>query len=73
MFDSDNDNNPFEFDGEDEYALVRRYEYMLRNNLKTFFDIDEFELIIDHYIWENNAADAITAANIADSYFPRGL
>jgi hypothetical protein len=30
--------------------VVRRYEEMISNNTRYYFDVDEFEEIIDHYL-----------------------
>ena len=38
------------FHGEEESELISRYEEMLRNNTNYFFDVFEFENIIDYYI-----------------------
>lgn len=61
----------FEYQDDDEVdALISRYENMLLDNKSAYFDIDEFETIIDHYILINNTDDAITATNIANSIYP---
>ena len=70
MQENNNDYDQFEFDDENTRSLVGRYEDMLQKNLKLYFDIEEFEIIINHYIWTNDTADALIAINIAESFFP---
>ena len=38
--------------------LVNRFEKMLRNDKHFFFDIDEFEEIIDYYLFKNDLKNA---------------
>ncbi|MFM9075512.1 MAG: hypothetical protein ACKORJ_08120, partial [Bacteroidota bacterium] len=54
----------------DEDELVKRYEAMLRNKERTFFDLDEFETIIDHYIEANKNKRALTAVELAVEQYP---
>ena len=50
--------------------VIRRYEDMLRNNSRYYFDVFEFEKIIDHYLDLQNATGAGVAAEIARQQHP---
>jgi predicted Zn-dependent protease len=59
---------------EEEYSeLVNRYEEMLKNNTKYFFDVIEFESIIDYYIDSNKANNALNAVKFASQQHPYSL
>ena len=49
---------------------VSRYEDMRRKHTHCFFDVHEFEDIIDYYLDSENIAEAATAANYAASIYP---
>ena len=53
--------------------VVQRFERMKRNNENYFFDVIEFETIIDFYIESNNPAIAFEAASIASSQHPNSV
>jgi tetratricopeptide (TPR) repeat protein len=53
--------------------VVQRFERMKRNNENYFFDVIEFETIIDFYIESNNPATAFEAAAIASSQHPNSV
>ncbi len=53
--------------------VVQRFEKMKRNNENYFFDVIEFETIIDFYIESNNPATAFEAASIASSQHPNSV
>lgn len=50
--------------------VIRRYEDMLRNSSTSYFDVFEFENIIDHYLDLHNATGAGLAAEIARQQHP---
>jgi tetratricopeptide (TPR) repeat protein len=45
----------------DEENLIQKYEVLLYNGESMYFDFDEFEIIISHYINENRYFDALEA------------
>src|SRR5882762_1899155 len=55
---------------EEEEELVRRFEENLRKNSSSFFDIDAFETIIDHYLETSKFKKALTAVNQAMDQYP---
>src|SRR5258706_15198321 len=55
---------------EEEEELVRRFEENLRKNSSSFFDIDAFETIIDHYLETSKFKKALAAVNMAMDQFP---
>ncbi|HVN59500.1 MAG TPA: tetratricopeptide repeat protein [Bacteroidales bacterium] len=59
---------------EDEIKeVVQRFERMKKNNENYFFDVIEFETIIDFYIESNNPVTAFEAASIASSQHPNSV
>lgn len=52
------------------YETVRRYEEMLRNNTRYYFDVDEFEDIIDYYMDSNRLSNALDVAQYASRQHP---
>ena len=59
---------------EDEYnELVIRYEEMLKNNQSYFFDVVEFEDIIDYYMDTNKANNALKAVKYASQQHPQSI
>jgi tetratricopeptide (TPR) repeat protein len=52
---------------------VNRYEDMLKNHTQCFFDVREFEDIIDYYLDSENFTAAATAANYATRIYPQAL
>jgi len=51
-------------------SSVHRYEEMLKNHTHCFFDVHEFEDIIDYYLDSDNFTEAATAANYAARIYP---
>ncbi|MDR2465821.1 MAG: tetratricopeptide repeat protein [Prevotellaceae bacterium] len=45
----------------DEENLIQKYEVLLYNGESMYFDFDEFEIIVSHYINENRYFDALEA------------
>lgn len=50
--------------------LIEKYEKMLDENAEYFFDIFEFEDIIDHYIYVKQNEDALQVIDYADKLYP---
>ncbi len=58
---------------EEVRQAVQKYERMRRNNEKYFFDVIEFESIIDYYIDNNNSVKAFEAATMASQQHPNSV
>lgn len=56
-------------DGETD-EIVRRYEEMLRSNTRYYFDVDEFEELIDYYIESNRNSNAFDVVQYASVQHP---
>jgi len=68
------DEEKFGFSWEEEVkAAVQKFERMKRNNESYFFDVIEFESIIDYYIESNNPSNAYEAANLATEQHPNSV
>ncbi|MDQ1296436.1 MAG: hypothetical protein QG611_414 [Bacteroidota bacterium] len=52
---------------------VQKFERMKRNNENYFFDVIEFESIIDYYIDSNNSIKAFEAATLASQQHPNSV
>ncbi len=52
---------------------VQKFERMRKNNEKYFFDVIEFETIIDYYIESNNSIKAFEAATLAAQQHPNSI
>jgi tetratricopeptide (TPR) repeat protein len=64
----------FGFPYEDEVKnAVQKFERMKRNNENYFFDVIEFESIIDFYIENNNSIKAFEAAVLASEQHPNSV
>lgn len=62
------------FAHEDDIAdVIRRYERMRKNNENLFFDVSDFEVIIDYYLECNNPAKAQDAAELAVYQHPNSV
>ncbi|MBP7731266.1 MAG: tetratricopeptide repeat protein [Bacteroidales bacterium] len=53
--------------------VIQRFERMKRNNENYFFDVIEFETIIDYYLEKDNQAKALEAASIANRQHPNSV
>ena len=53
--------------------VIQRFEKMKRNNENYFFDVVEFETIIDFYLDSNNSVRAFEAASVATSQHPNSV
>ena len=58
---------------EEVKRTVQKFERMRKNNENYFFDVIEFETIIDYYIESNNSTKAFDAANIATEQHPNSV
>jgi tetratricopeptide (TPR) repeat protein len=58
---------------EEVKQAVQKFERMTRNNESYFFDVIEFESIIDYYIESNNSAKAFEAAALATRQHPNSV
>ena len=58
---------------EEVKQAVQKFERMKRNNEKYFFDVIEFESIIDYYIESNNSLKAFEAATLATQQHPNSV
>ena len=64
----------FGFPYEEEIKnVVQKFERMRKNNEKYFFDVIEFETIIDYYIECNNSIKAFEAATLATQQHPNSV
>ena len=65
------ESNDFLFDEDSEYqAIVKRYEQMLRSRKPLYFDVAEFESIIDYYLDNNLFDKALIASDYAIQQHP---
>ncbi len=55
---------------EEEEELIKRYEENLRANSIGYFDIDAYEVIVDHYMEKLKFKKALAAVNQATEQFP---
>jgi tetratricopeptide (TPR) repeat protein len=58
---------------EDVKHAVQKFEKMRKNNENYFFDVIEFETIIDYYIESNNSLKAYEAATLATEQHPNSV
>lgn len=58
---------------EEQIACVKRYEAMMGMNNTGFFDVEEFGLIIDHYLSNNEARRAQSVLDVAKRQHPDAL
>jgi len=64
----------FSFFYEEELKnAVQKFERMKKNNESYFFDVIEFETIIDYYIESNNSIKAFEAATLASEQHPNSV
>jgi tetratricopeptide (TPR) repeat protein len=58
---------------EEVKKAVQKFERMRKNNENYFFDVIEFETIIDYYIESNNSIKAFEAATLASEQHPNSV
>ena len=61
------------FADEDVSGIVERYESLRKNNENAFFDVVEFETIIDYYLEHNDVTYAYEAAQAAYRQHPNSV
>jgi len=68
------EDDKFGFSYEEEVKqAVQKFEKMKKNNESYFFDVIEFETIIDYYIESNNSSKAFEAATLATEQHPNSV
>lgn len=68
-----NDDRDSTFEKEEILKTVRRYEKMKKNKTLYFFDVYEFENIIDYYIETNESTHAYEAVFLASQQHPSSI
>jgi tetratricopeptide (TPR) repeat protein len=64
-------NNFIEYEPDAETVnLIRRYENVLRRKSRDYFDEEEFEMIIDHYLSTSKWKEAVAAADRGSAQYP---
>lgn len=58
---------------EDKSLIVERFEHMRKNNENYFFDVSEFEAIIDYYLEQNDVTFAFEASEAAYNQHPQSV
>lgn len=61
------------FDNEEFQILLRKYEMMRSSEQSTFFDVEEFEQIIDYYLDEFQYDNASEAAELGSQQHPSSV
>lgn len=61
------------FEEDSLYQAINRFEDMVRSNSTTYFDVYEFEIIIDYYLDQHNFTKAEGAIDIALKQHPGAL
>jgi tetratricopeptide (TPR) repeat protein len=66
-----NNNNFIEYEPDAETVnLIKRYENVVHRRSHDYFDEEEFEMIIDHYLSINKSKEAIAAADRGSAQYP---
>lgn len=68
-----NEEREFIFDEEELSASIRKFESMINHKTQVYFDVHEFESIIDYYLGDNNMNRAYDAAIFANKQHPSAL
>lgn len=68
-----NDERDPMYEDEEILEIVRRYENMKKNKTQSFFDVHEFENIINYYIESNKSNNAYEAASLASLQHPSSI
>src|SRR5689334_195449 len=53
--------------------LIKRFEELLANNTRSFFDSDEFDILIDYYLTSNQYQKALKAVDFALEQYPYSI
>lgn len=64
------DNELYFSDDDDLREIVKRYEAMVKSNRVAYFDVCDYEKMIDHYILQDRSEDAINVLRIARKQHP---
>lgn len=64
------ENNEFFYHDQSKDLLIMKYEEMIHKNAHYFFDVHEFEDIIDYYFDQNEFSSAIRAIELAINQHP---
>lgn len=64
------EDRPPSFPHDHQQGCVARYESMLQRGTRAFFDVEDLELVIDHYLHENDARRAKEALDFAKAQHP---
>ena len=66
-----NNNNFIEYEPDAETVdLIKRYENVVHRKSRDYFDEEEFEMIIDHYLSANKSKEAVAAADRGSAQYP---
>jgi tetratricopeptide (TPR) repeat protein len=66
-----NNNDFIEYEPDAETVdLIKRYENVVRRESRDYFDEEEFEMIIDHYLSINKSKEAVAAADRGSAQYP---
>jgi tetratricopeptide (TPR) repeat protein len=58
------------FESAEVAALVRRYENMVKHNRADYFDEEEYETIVEHYLLTNKLSEALRVADCGNRQHP---
>ncbi|MDR3350859.1 MAG: tetratricopeptide repeat protein [Prevotellaceae bacterium] len=58
------------FESAEVAALVRRYENMVKHNRADYFDEEEYETIVEHYLMINKLSEALRVADCGSRQHP---
>ncbi len=67
------DEDKYGYQEEEISGIVNRYERMRKNKESHFFDVSEFETIIDYYLDNNDVTFAFEAAEFASNQHPNSI
>ena len=60
-----------EYGDEQVSGLIEKFDAMLKQGAHYFFDVEEFEVIIDHYLFNNQLEKSGFAIKYAMEQYPR--
>ncbi len=62
-----------EYGDEQESVLIEKFDNMLKKGAQHFFDVEEFEVIIDHYLFSNQLEKSGVAIRVWSLRMPARL
>jgi tetratricopeptide (TPR) repeat protein len=68
-----NEREPRSENNPDQEGCVQRYEAMMNSNTRLFFDVEEFEMIMDHYMEESDVKRAKQVLDYAREQHPTSI